>query len=757
MKAVTALRRVLLAAAFWAPASHAQQDPLATLAWIAGCWAADNAEPGTVEQWMPLAGGTLLGMARTVRAGRTVEHEFMQIRLAADGAPVYIAQPSRLSSPVPFKLLRAGANEMVFENLEHDFPQRVIYRQESGTALHHACAEARAIYVEAAATRLEVPATDLEVVDGTIRVRGTDKQTSYAELADDDLLDREATGKVEPKPAKTHAIVGSAVQRFDIPDKVTGRPRFVHDMTLPGMLYGRVARPPSPEAQLLDVDLAAVNAIPGVVATVRDGCFLGVIAEREEIVVKALKKLIAAARWKETASLPDMHDIPAFLKSQPADTTLVGEKKAEGVAKPVAKRFAASYARPFIAHASIGPSCAIAKWNPDTVEVWTHSQGIYNLRTDLAMALARPQESIIVQHVEGAGCYGHNAADDVAYDAVLLARAVPGKPVQMQWTREDDLGWAPFGAAMTVELKADVAADGRISNWHHEIWSNGHGTRPGRAKTPALLAASHLEKPFERLIAVNAALAAGGGSERNSVPLYNFDNWQAINHRVLSMPIRTSALRSLGGHCNVFAIESFLDEIALELGVDALEYRLCHLEDPRGRAVLEAAAKMAGWALRNERTKTEGRGMGMGFNKYKNSSAYCAVFAQIDAGREVRVEKLWIAVDVGLVINPDGVRNQIEGGAIQTVSWVLKEAVKFDRTRIESNTWETYPILRFSEMPTIEIELINRTGEKSVGAGEATHGPVAAAIGNAVFDALGVRVRSMPLTAEAITKAALAD
>ncbi len=629
--------------------------------------------------------------------------------------------------------------------------------QESGTALRHACAEARAIYLEAAATRLEVPLADLEVEDGVIRVRGTDKQTSYWDLADDDLLDREATGLVAPKIAGAHHIVGSAVQRFDIPDKVTGKPRFVHDMVLPGMLYGRVARPPSPDAELIDVDLAAVNALPGVVATVRDGRFLGVIAEREELVVKALKKLIAAARWRETASLPDMHDLPAFLKSQPVQTTLVAEKKSETPPPPAAKTFAAAYARPFLAHASIGPSCAIAKWNVETVEVWTHSQGIYNLRTDLAMALSRPAESIVVQHVEGSGCYGHNPADDVAYDAVLLARAVPGKPVQMQWTREDELGWAPFGAAMAVELKAEIAADGRVSNWHHEIWSNGHGTRPGRAKTPAMLAASHLEKPFERLIAVNAALAAGGGSERNSVPLYNFDNWEAVNHRLLTMPIRTSALRSLGGHCNVFAIESFLDEIALELGVDPLEYRLRHLEDPRGCAVLEAAAKMSGWARRNEGKKTEGRGMGIAFAKYKNSSAYCAVVAQIDAGREVRVEKLWIAVDVGLVINPDGVRNQIEGGAIQTVSWTLKEAVRFDRTRVESNTWETYPILKFSEVPKVEVELINRTDEKSVGAGEATHGPVAAAIGNAVFDALGVRVRSMPLTAEAITKAALAE
>jgi CO/xanthine dehydrogenase Mo-binding subunit len=610
-----------------------------------------------------------------------------------------------------------------------------------------------------------VNAADIEVEDGTLRVRGSGRQITYWELADNGLLEREASGKVAPKPAALHRIVGHPVQRLDLPDKIAGRPCFVHDMALPGMLYGRVARPASPAAELIDVDLAAVQAIPGVVATVRDGRFLGVIAEQEHIAVKALKVLAAGARWRETAALPDAHDLPAFLQAQPVETTLVGEKKpegAEGEMRPAAaKSFSASYSRPYLAHASIGPSCAIARWNGDSgnghsLEVWTHSQGIYNLRADLALALAMPAEKIVVQHVEGSGCYGHNGADDVAFDAALLARALPahlrGRPVQMQWTRADELTWSPFGAAMAVELKADVAADGRIIDWHHEIWSNGHSTRSGRARAPALLAASHLEEPFERLIAVNAALAVGGGSERNSIPPYNFARYRTINHRLLTMPIRTSALRSLGAHCNVFAAESFIDEIAHDFGFDPLEFRLRHLDDRRGRAVLEAAAKMAGWPKR-----TEGRGMGIAFARYKNSGAYCAAVAEIGAAREVRVERLWIAVDAGLVINPDGVANQIEGGAIQTVSWTLKEAVKFDRTRITSSAWEDYPILRFSEVPKVEVEIINRPEEKPSGAGEAAQGPVAAAIANAVADALGVRVRAMPLTAEAITKAALAE
>lgn len=625
--------------------------------------------------------------------------------------------------------------------------------QESGAALRQVCAEARAIFLTAAAQRLGVATEALEVDDGNIRLRGGDQCSSYWALADTGLLEREVSGSVAPGPVPQDGVVGRNVPRLDIPDKVSGRPRFIHDMALPGLLYGRIARPPSPAARLLEVDLAAVNALPGVVATVRDGRFLGVIADSEYAAVKALKKLISAAKWVESATLPDRHDLPTFLHSQAHETQLYAERQAEAPGAPAAQSFSASYSRPYLAHASIGPSCALARYSSDALEVWTHSQGIYNLRADLAKVLALPLASITVQHVEGAGCYGHNGADDVACDAALLARAVPGRPVQVQWTREDELGWSPLGAAMAVDLQADVDASGRITRWRHEVWSNGHSSRPGRAPTSVLLAATHLDKAAEPLLAINMPLAAGGGAERNTIPIYNFPQWQAVNHRLLTMPLRTSALRSLGAHCNVFAIESFLDEIASALGIDPLEYRLRHLDDARARAVLETAAQMAGWA---QRGKTPGRGLGLAVSRYKNTGAWCAVVAAIDAEREVRVDRLWIAVDVGLVVNPDGARNQIEGGAIQTVSWVLKEAVQFDRTRIESNTWETYPILRFSEVPQIEIQLISRPHEKSLGAGEATQGPVAGAIANAVADALGVRVRHMPLSTEAVTQAVLA-
>ena len=628
----------------------------------------------------------------------------------------------------------------------------------SGNALRQASAEVLAIYLTAAAAHLGLPleaVRDLEVLDGNIALRALagGASCSYWGLADSILLDGDANGQASPLPAGAPTEVARYMQRIDLPDKVTGRPRFIQDMTLPGMLHGRVAHPPSAGARLLDVGLAAVQAMPGVVTTVHNGSFIGVIADDEYLAVKALNKLMALARWEELEKLPDMNDMPAFLRAQPSETSVVGEKIPESDPASAARTFQAAYSRPFLAHGSIGPSCAIARYQDESLEVWTHSQGIYNLRADLALVFGLPQENVTLQHVEGAGCYGHNGADDAACDAALLARAVPGRPVQLQWTREDELGCAPFGAAMAVEIKAGVDGDGRIVNWQHDVWSNGHSMRPGRSKVPVLHAATQLDPPFERQIAINVPLSNGGGAERNSVPFYDFVQWRAVCHRSLSMPIRTSSLRSLGAHCNVFAIESFLDEMAVELGVDPLEFRLRHLSDSRGRAVLETAAQMSEWSTRG---KAEGKGMGLAFSRYKNMGAYCAVVASVDVTQEVRVDKLWIAVDVGRVVNLDGVTNQMEGGAVQTVSWVLKEAVQFDRTRILSNTWENYPILRFSEVPSVEVKVLDRPSEKSLGAGEATHGPVAAAIANAIADAIGVRVRDMPLSQDNITKSALA-
>jgi CO/xanthine dehydrogenase Mo-binding subunit len=621
--------------------------------------------------------------------------------------------------------------------------------EQSGSALRSASAEARAVLLEAAAQRLGVDARSLDVRDGEIAGPGN-LRTSYWELADQELLDRDATGKVAPKPASARRLAGAAAQRLDIPDKAFGRPRFIHDLALPGLLHSRVLRPPSPGAMLAALDQSKAKAVPGVLAVARDGSFAGIVAETEEAALAGLKALAAGATWQPGEALPDEADLPAWIRHQPVETAPISTREAAAPAR-VARTVRREYSRPFVAHASMAPSCAVAQWpEGGGMRVWTHSQGVYNLRAELALIFGMPPEAIVVEHAEGSGCYGQNGADDVALEAVLLARAAPGRPVRLLWSREDEMAWAPMGAAQLVDIEADLDEAGEIVGWRHDVRGNGHVSRPGRGKSPTLHAAWQLGKPFPRLAAVNPPLVGGGGAERNATPCYDFPAWRVASHRILTMPIRTSSLRTLGAFANVFAIESFMDELAAERGEDPLAFRLRHLKDARSRAVLEAAAARAGWSARQKR---EGAGHGVGFARYKGFGAWCAAVAEIETDPAIRVTRLVLAVDVGEAINPDGVANQMEGGAIQATSWVLKEAVRFNRTRITSDTWETYPILRFSEVPRVEVEILNRPEEKPMGAGEAAHGPVAGAIANAVYDALGIRVRDLPITRERIIAA----
>jgi nicotinate dehydrogenase subunit B len=619
--------------------------------------------------------------------------------------------------------------------------------QHSGRAIRLACAEIRQIFLDAAAERFGVAPEALAINDGVISGPGN-ISTSYWELANDISLDRDATVSAPPKASAQRRIAGQSLQRLDIPDKVFGRPRFIHDTPLPGLLHGRILRPELSQAKLVELNEERARKIEGLIAIVRDGNFTGVVCETESGAEAALAALRKGAAWASGETLPDEDGIAEWLKGQPAVSTVIAYKKAASptaTARTVKRR----YHRPYIAHGSIAPSCAMAQWDGDSVRIWTHSQGVYNLRSDLVMVLKMPRENIIVEHMEGAGCYGHNGADDVALDAALLAKAVPGRPVRVLWSRADEMSHAPFGAAMTVEVEADLDASGEIIGWRHSIWGNGHTARPGRADQPALLAAFELATPFPRAISVDPPAAAGGGSDRNSVPLYDFPSWQVECHRLTTMPIRTSALRTLGAHGNVFAVESFLDELAFERGEDPVVFRLRHLSDQRSKDVIEAAARRANW----KPAKQDGIGYGIGFSRYKNTGAYCAAVAEVDVGEDIRVKRLTLAVDVGEAVNPDGVINQIEGGAIQATSWVLKERVRFDTTRITSNSWTEYPILRFSEVPDVDVEIISRPDMDSVGAGEAAHGPVTAAIANAVFDALGVRLRDLPITRDRLIAA----
>jgi CO/xanthine dehydrogenase Mo-binding subunit len=457
-----------------------------------------------------------------------------------------------------------------------------------------------------------------------------------------------------------------------------------------------------------------------------------------------------AARWRETASLPDPGDLRGFLLGAPSEALTVLDRADQTAAGTAARTLTAEFTRPYIAHASIAPSCAIARWDGQSVTVWSHSQGIFALRAAIAAGLGLETGQVTVNHAEGAGAYGHNGADDVAMDAVLLARAVPGRPVRVLWTREDEMCWTPLGSAMLARLSAGLDPDGRIVAWRQDVWSNGFIGRPGSGGAPRLLALTHLAGGRPMAPAPDGPPTGAMGSTRNAVPGYDIPDVHVTRHRLLEMPVRTSSLRSLGAHLNVFAIESFMDELAAAAGADPVEFRLAHLADPRARQVLTEAAGLAGWPVRDRR---DGTGYGAAVARYKGGAGYCAAVAEVEADTDIRLRRLWLAVDVGRVINPDGVINQVEGGAVQSASWTLREQVRFDRDRITSATWETYPILRFTEVPEVMVRIVDAPGEPETGAGELAQGPVAGAIGNAIADAVGVRVRDLPLTREQVARA----
>jgi nicotinate dehydrogenase subunit B len=623
--------------------------------------------------------------------------------------------------------------------------------ENSGTALRMAGAEVRAILLDLAAKRLGVAADQLTVADGVISA-SDGRKVGYGELVATLDLNREATAKTPPKPPASHKIVGKSVPRFDIPAKVTGGVAYVQDLRLPGMVHGRVVRPPRYGAKLDSVDESAVKAIPGVIAVVRDGSFLGVVAEREEQAIKAREALRAGAKWTPGPELPDPAHIFDVIKSLPSKDATIGVK--QGTVPSDARVLEAVYTKPYMSHGSIGPSCSVAELKDDKLTVWTHSQGVFPLRSELVKALKLPAASIRCIHTEGSGCYGHNGADDVALDAALLARAVPGRPVRLQWMRDDEFGWEPYGPAMVMRAKAALGSDGKVADWDYEVWSNSHSTRPESTSGTNVLAAWYLAEPQKMGPPTSPPQPAGGG-DRNAIPLYEFPSQRVVHHFVQDMPIRVSAMRTLGAYANVFALESFIDELAAAAAADPVAFRLAHLKDPRGRAVIEAVAKSSGWKPGEQGDGSRGRGIG--FAKYKNLACYVAVVAEVEVDRAnggVRVPHIWAAVDSGLIINPDGLTNQMEGGIIQAVSWTLKEQVRFDKSGIQTRDWASYPILTMLEVPKVEIELINRPNERPLGSGEGSSGPAGAAVANAFANATGKRIRDLPFN-PARVKAAL--
>jgi nicotinate dehydrogenase subunit B len=619
--------------------------------------------------------------------------------------------------------------------------------QDSGSALRQVCAQARNLLLAAAATKLGVGHAALAVADGQVRTADGPIGLSYWTLARPEMLDRPADGPVPSRPPGEWSVAGRSAPRLDIPDKVTGRPRFLHDLVLPGMAHGRVVRPPARAADLTglaDLDLGLETVV------VRDGSFLGVVAETDRAARRAAGRVARAAQWQITPSLPDPGDLRGFMLAARSEVQTVVDQPAAVAAGTATCTLTAEFTRPFIAHASVAPSCAIARWDGESVTVWCHSQGIFLLRNAIAAGLGLAAGQVTVQYVEGAGVFGQNGADDVAMDAVLLARAVPGRAVRVEWTREDEMCWSPLGSAMLARVSADLDTGGRIVTWRQDVWSNGFMGRPTQGGDPRLLALTQLAGGRPMSAAADLQPANWMGASRNSVPGYDIPGIHVTRHRVLDMPIRTSSLRSLGAHLNVFAIESFMDELAAAAGADPVRFRLAHLTDPRARQVLTQAADMAGW---DTRVRRDGTGYGAGVARYSGVAGYCAAVAEVEADTDIRVRRLWLAVDVGRVINPDGVINQVEGGAVQSASWTLREQVRFDRDQITSAGWDSYPILRFTDTPEVMVRVMDAPGEAEVGAGEVAQGPVAGAIGNAVADAVGVRVRDLPLTRERVTRA----
>jgi nicotinate dehydrogenase subunit B len=621
--------------------------------------------------------------------------------------------------------------------------------KDSGTAVQHAAAQVRALLIAEAARRLELPFENLKTENGAV-IAPDGRRLGYGELVAGEMLHVQAQARSTLRDPATYRIIGQSVPRVDIPAKVTGGAAYVQDMRLPGMLHARVVRPPGYGAELIACDTAAVEKMPGVAKIVRDGNFLAVVAAKEYQAVKAMQALSAAAKWRETAKLPKQDHLPEVLTSLPSRDETIFQKNNPSAAS--ARTIEATYTRPYQAHGSIGPSCAVAQLLDDTMTVWTHTQGVYPDHRGIAEMLRLPPARLRVIHVEGSGCYGHNGADDAAADAALIARALPGVPVRVQWMREQEHAWEPFGSAMMTKLKASLDNGGAIIDWNFEVWSNTHLMRPGGAG--AMLAAQHMAQPFAPPAPRPIPLPDGGG-DRNAIPIYKFPNAKVVHHFIPEMPLRVSALRALGAYHNVFSIESFMDELAIAAGSDPVEFRLRHLDDPRGREVVEKAAQAFGW--QKGKKAAPDRGYGFAFARYKNYAAYCAVACEVEVNRQSgrpRLVRAAAAVDSGQVVNPDGLINQIEGAILQSMSWTLYESVTFDDKRITSIDWQTYPILRFDAVPErVDVHIINRPGQPFLGSGETGQGPAAASIANAIADATGKRLRDLPLTRKRIKDA----
>jgi nicotinate dehydrogenase subunit B len=622
--------------------------------------------------------------------------------------------------------------------------------QFGGVALRQALAEVRALFLDSAAKVLACKASELSVRDGGIYRNGKSTGQDYWTLAGAVDLAVKATGAVARKPVGDLKTIGANSARLDLPAKVFGLSVFIHDMQIDGMVHARVVRQPNRGATIGAIDENAIRrAAKGSVEFVRHGNFLAILGKVETAVEAAGAAAVNHVTWQNVEAPTATQQEANWLLQRPAVDRPFGAEPADPKGR---ERFERTYTRGYLAHASISPSCGLALYKDGQLTAWTHCQGVYPLRAALAKTLKLEPSSIVVHHVQGSGCYGHNGADDAAADAAIIAMQKPGQTIRVRWRREEEFIYEPKTPAMIVKVRALLDENGKPTDWTQEIWSPTHNKRPGAGGN--LLGALALPDPPPEPPPTDVPEANGGGATRNGDPLYNIPTKRMLHHLVTEAPVRTSALRGLGATSNVFALECCIDELAEHAGQDPVQYRLSITTDTRARAVIEKVAAMAKWTP--GAAGGTGRGRGIGFARYKNRAAYSAVVVELSVDETITLHHVWCATDAGLVINPDGVINQLEGGIIQGASWVLKEQVRFDNG-VASFDWETYPVLKFSEVPEIDIELINAKDEVPLGAGEVTGGPTAAAIGNAVSHALGARIREMPLTRERIMAALLKE
>ena len=605
----------------------------------------------------------------------------------------------------------------------------------------------RSHFALAAAKRMSCQVSDLILRAGAFH-GPSGQQSTYLQLALENKVAWEDLRVDSEEPVLlTIPTETETVTRSDLWRKFTGD-GFIHDRRLPDMWHARILRGPHPFSSATEWPVEQLKKLRGVEQVLIQNAFVALIGRDEGALIKAHTQARQLINWI----------VPQIPAQQPAHVLLPSMDKKSSIALHEAgqptpgngpgkdrHRLHRQYSRPYIAHASIGPSCALASPTDDGgVQVWSHSQGVFNLRDQVAQALKLSKQQVQVIHQPGAGCYGHNGADDVAFDAAFIARTW-GLNVRVQWSREDELTVSPMGAASSVDIQAGLSADGHIQNWHVQVWSHAHVNRPGWGNGLQLLGAWQAlpdEKPPEPK---DMPLPAGGGL-RNAVPAYEVGELTVEHHFLESSPVRVSALRSLGAHANVFAIECLMDELSEVSDQDPVAFRLKHLADPRARHVVQKVAEMSNWHARGN--AGSGIGYGMAYGRYKNKAGYCALVAQVEVSERVKVRKVWACVDAGKVVHLDGLRNQIEGGILQAISWSLHESVQWSDQGIGSNDWENYPILSFLDVPELDIDVVEDPSNPSLGSGEVVTGPCAGALGNAVAHALGIRARHLPLTPE---------